>query len=35
MVYLATFDYVWLIFMVNVGIHTIHGSFGMFRHVPN
>ena len=25
---LATFDYIWLIFMVNVGIYAIHGSFG-------
>ena len=23
------FMYIWLIFMVNVGIHTIHGSYGV------
>ena len=26
------FTYIWLIFMVNVGIYTIHGSYGvLFR----
>ena len=24
------FPYIWLIFMVKVGKHTIHGSFGLY-----
>ena len=28
MVYLPTFGIIWLIFMVNVGEYTIHGSYG-------
>ena len=26
----CVFTYIWLIFMVNVGIYTIHGSYGSF-----
>ena len=29
--YLPTFAYIWLIFMVNVGKYTIHGSYGYWR----
>ena len=25
------FTYIWLIFMVNVGVYTIHGSYGIGR----
>ena len=33
MVYLPLFTYIWLIFMVNVGKYTIHGSSGVVEHV--
>ena len=28
MVYIYIYTYIWLIFMVNVGKYTIHGSYG-------
>ena len=28
------FPYIWLIFMVNVGKYTVHGSYGLYRLDP-
>ena len=29
------FTYIWLIFMVNVGKYTIHGSYGLYQIIPS
>ena len=29
------FTYIWLMFMVNVGKYTIHGSYGLYRTISS
>ena len=33
MVYLHIFTYIWVIFMINVGKYTIHGSYGLYIYI--